>query len=409
MSVGAASLVPRRRIAWPVARLASARVPLGAFLVSRLLVLATGAAGVLTMAAHNAAGAAVLRTDLGPVGSVLAGSVDRFDAFFYLDISVHGFGAAPLGRLAFFPLYPALIHVLTPVTGHTELAGFLISAGALLVALVLLHRLTELELGRRAADATVLLLAFAPLSFFFTAVYTEALFLALSVGSLYAARTGRWRTACGIAALATLTRPTGILIGVALTALRWRERGGPERSLAWVLALPAALGGYMAWLAASGYGWLAAFHAQSGWQRSLTGPLLGGLEGLWAGIRGLAHLAAGEAIYRPTLQGPFTQDAESVVLAVVLVAMGVTTVACLRRLPRAYGLYALAVLLLCVSSPEAGQPLWSLDRFALTLFPLWMVAGEWIARRRLLRPALVLSTAALVFSTLQFSAWAFVA
>lgn len=409
MSTGAASLAPRRGIAWPVAGLASARVPLGAFLLSRLLVLATGAAGVLTTAAHNAAGAAVLRTNLGPAGSVLAGSVDRFDAFFYLDISVHGFGAPSVGRLAFFPLYPALIHLLTPVTGHPELAGVLISAGALLVALVLLHRLTELELGRPAADATVRLLAFAPLAFFFTAIYTEALFLALTVGSLYAARTGRWRLACGLGALATLTRPTGILIGVALCAARWHERGGPDRATAWALALPAALGGYLAWLAARGYGWLAAFHAQSGWHRSFTGPLVGGAAGLWAGLRGVARLAAGEAIYRPTLQGPFTQDAESVVLAVVLMAIAVMTVICLRRLPRAYGLYALAVLLLCVSSPEAGQPLWSLDRFALTLFPLWMVAGDWLARRRLVRPALVLSVAALVFYTLQFSAWAFVA
>ena len=409
MSVGAASLAPRRGSAWPVARLVSARVPLGAFLLSRLFVLGTGAVGVLTMAKHSAAAAAALRSALGPVGSVLAGSVDRFDSFFYLDISVQGYGRPSVGRLAFFPLYPALIHLLSSVTVHPELAGFLISSAALLVALVLLHRLTELELGRPAADATVRLVAYAPLAFFFTAIYTEALFLVLTVGSVYAARTGRWRLACGLGALATLTRPPGILIGLALCAVRWQERGGPDRTLAWALALPAALGGYLAWLAASGYGWLAAFHAQSGWHRSFTGPLVGGAEGLWAGVRGLARVAAGEAIYRPTLQGPFTQAAESVVLALVLVAMAVTTVMCLRRLPRAYGLYALAVLLLCISSPEGGQPLWSLDRFALTLFPLWMVAGDWLARRRLVGPALALSIAALVFYTLQFSAWAFVA
>jgi Mannosyltransferase (PIG-V) len=410
MSVGTTSirLVRPGRVLLERARTTS--VPFRAFVASRLLVLLAGAGGVLTMTKHAPVGEAALslRT-LGPVGYVLAGSVDRFDSGYYLGIAAHGYGAVSTGRLAFFPLYPLAIRIVSVLTGSGVIAGFLVSAAAFLAALVLLHRLTELELGRRAADATVLLLALSPLSFFFTAVYTESLFLLLSVACVLAARQDRWRVACVLGALATLTRPTGILLAIALVLIRIRARNGPDRSLAAVLALPAALLGYMVFLAASGYGWLASFAAQSGWQRVTTGPLAGLGSAIWSAVRGVGHIAQGGTIYRPSLLGPFSQGAESVILLAVLAVMIAGTVIAVRRLPLAYGVYAGVVILFCVSSPEIGQPLWSLDRFALTLFPLWMAAGAWLAGRRRQTPVLVLSSILLVFYTLQFSSWAFVA
>jgi hypothetical protein len=410
MSVGAASIRLVRPGRMLLERVRTTSLPVRAFLVSRLLVVLAGAGGALTLVKHAPGHeAATSLRQLGPVGSVLAGSIDRFDATYYLGIAAHGYGAASSGRLAFFPLYPLTIRILSVLTGSGVIAGFLVSAAAFMAALVLLHRLTELELDRRAADVTVLLLAFSPLSFFFTAVYTESLFLLLSVASVLAARQGRWRLACGLGALATLTRPTGILLAIALVLLRVRERGGPDRSLGWVLALPAGLLGYMAFLASSGYGWLASFQAQSGWQRVTTGPVAGLASAVWAGLRGAVRIAGGGTIYHPGLLGPFSQGAESVILLGVLALMIAGTGLALRRLPLAYGVYAAAVIVLCVSSPEVGQPLWSLDRFALTLFPLWMVAGAWVAARRLEKPVLVLGSVLLVFYTLQFSSWAFVA
>ncbi|MGB9185478.1 MAG: mannosyltransferase family protein [Solirubrobacteraceae bacterium] len=410
MSVGTTSI----RFVGPgrvlLARARTTSLPLRAFVVSRLLVLLTGAAGVLTLAKHAPAGeAAFSMRALGPVGYVLAGSVYRFDSGYYLGVAAHGYGAASAGRLAFFPLYPLAIRIVSALTGSGVMAGFLISAAAFLVALVLLHRLTELELGRRAAGATVLLLAFSPLSFFFTAVYSESLFLLLSVACVLAARQDRWRLACLLGALATLTRPTGILLAVALVLVRVRARGGPDRSLAGVLALPAALLAYMAFLAASGYGWLAFFGAQSGWHRVTSGPVAGLGSAIWSAARGLGRIAQGGTVYHPGLLGPFSQGAESVILLAVLGVMIAGTVIAARRLPLAYGVYAAVVIVVCLSSPEIGQPLWSLDRFALTLFPLWMAAGAWVAGRRRQTPVLVLSSILLVFYTLQFSSWAFVA
>jgi hypothetical protein len=386
-------------------------VVLIAFVASRLLALGGGVAGVLGLHKHaTATTVAAVEHQLGSVGYLLAGSVSRFDSGYYLAIARHGYGPAGSGKLAFFPLYPLAIRAVSLVTGSAVAAGALISSAAFLTALVLLHRLTDLELGRRAADATVLLLAFAPLSFYFTAVYTESLFLALAVGAVLAARSGRWRLACGLGALATLTRPTGILLVVALGVGRIRRKGGFDRGLAWLGALPAALLGYMALLAAHGYPWLGIFSAEASWHRVTSGPLIGMMSGVWAALRGGAGILGGASVYRPQLLGPFGSGTESLLLVVALVLALAALVACGRRLPAEYAAYAGVVLLACISSPDVGQPLWSLDRYTLTIFPLWMAAGAWLSGRRRALPAVVLcGSALLVFYAAQFASWAFVA
>ena len=57
---------------------------------------------------------------------------------------------------------------------------------------MLLHRLVSLELDSELARVTVMLVAFCPMAYFFSAVYSESLFLALSVGCILQARMGRW-------------------------------------------------------------------------------------------------------------------------------------------------------------------------------------------------------------------------
>jgi hypothetical protein len=98
------------------------------------------------------------------------------------------------------------------------------------------------------------------------------------------------------------------------------------------------------------------------------------------------------------------------VLLGVLVLAAAALVACSRRLPVEYAAYAGVVLLACISTPDVGQPLWSLDRYTLTIFPLWMAAGAWLSRRKVALPAVVLcGSALLVFYAAQFASWAFVA
>jgi hypothetical protein len=380
-----------------------------AILASRAVVLLAGMAGALTVskrAGWQQLDLGGVTSHMGALESVLTGPAVRGDALHYLAIAGHGYGTSAARSPAFFPLFPLLIHLLGYVTGSLVSAGIAVSVLSFVIGLLLLHRLTELELGAPAADATVLLLAFAPLSFFFTAVYTESLFLALSVGAVLAARRQRWALAGALGGLATLTRLSGILLVVLIVIMAWRSRRRVDRRLAWALLVPAGLIAYLAYLAAVGLSWLAPFHDQAlWWGRRTVGPVLGVVLALWdAGRSFIGIIHGADPIYDPTRFAPLTPGAENVYLLLVLALAAVVTGLCFRRLRPEYGVYAAGTLLVCVSSPTIGTPLWGLDRYVLTIFPLWMVAGSWIAGRRR-NVVITVSAALLAFYTIQFTSW----
>jgi tetratricopeptide (TPR) repeat protein len=110
-------------------------------------------------------------------------------------------------------------------------------------------RIAERYAGSRVAADSVTYLALYPISFVFTAVYSDGLFLALAAWAFLLALDGRASLAAPLGALAVLTRPTGIALLPALAWLLWR-RGGSRRLLAvgQLVVLPAALAGYCIYL-----------------------------------------------------------------------------------------------------------------------------------------------------------------
>ena len=131
-----------------------------------------------------------LTTPFGYLANAVVSPLARWDSVWYLTIARDGY-AHIRERMAFYPLYPLLMHVLGWVVRSDLVAGVLISLVAFAVALALIQRLVALDFGDEVATTTVLLIAFCPVSFFLSAVYTEPLFLALSVGCIYAARRER--------------------------------------------------------------------------------------------------------------------------------------------------------------------------------------------------------------------------
>jgi hypothetical protein len=384
-------------------------VAIRAFVISRLIVIGAGVAGALSVPRQEGwttFDPLGVSARLGSLGNVLGAPAVRWDSIHYLAIAEHGYARA--SDTAFFPLYPLLIRALGFMLGSDPLAAVAISTVSFLIALTLLHRLTELELGRQAADATVLLVALAPLSFFFTAVYTESLFLALTLGAVYFARRERWPLAAALAAVAAVTRVPGALLVIPLAIMYLRAYRRPGRRLGWLLLVPGALGGYLGYLAARGFGAFAPLTEQTSaeHQHRLTGPIETVLAAARAAASGLHSLDVG---YQPTLGGPFAAGTESILLLAVLGIAVLALVVAFRRLPLAYGFYAAAALLVCIYSPVAGQPLKSLDRYTLTIFPLWMAAGAWISERRAVRVTLFVSAGLLAFWTFQFATWSWVA
>jgi hypothetical protein len=337
----------------------------------------------------------------GPLGNALAAPLARWDSVWYLAIANDGYPADDARRAAFFPLYPMLVRAGHAVVGSSIVAGALVSLACFAAALVVLHRLTEIELGAPAARAAVWALALFPGAVFFTSVYSEALYLALSVGCIYAARTGRWAWAGGLGALGAATRSAGVLLVVPLLVM-WllRADGGRRRAgdAAWIAVVPAGLAGFCAALALGGGDAFAPFHAQDIWYRHFAGPFAGVWDGTTAAWRGLHHL-----------DDPASRA--DVVLFGFLAAAVPAVVGTLRRLPPAYGAYVLAALALPLSYPVDPQPLMSLPRFLAVLFPLFMWLGAWLADGGRLRRAAVLapSAAGLAIVTAVFATWHWVA
>jgi hypothetical protein len=70
----------------------------------------------------------------------------------------------------------------------------------------------------------------------------------------------------------------------------------------------------------------------------------------------------------------------------------------------------IAALALPLSYPVSAQPLMSLPRFLMVLFPLLIWSGWWLAAHpRAQRPAIVLSACLMVLFAAEFSTWHWVA
>jgi hypothetical protein len=276
-----------------------------------------------------------------------------------------------------------------------------------------MHRLVTLELrSPEVARDAVLMLALFPGALWLGAPYSESLFLLLSVGAFYAARTDRWAWAGGCAALASATRSAGIVLVVPLLLLWWGSRERRLRDLAWIALTPAGLVVYSVYLAASIGDGFAYLHLQEVWFRSFAGPFGAVPDGAVAAWDGLRQILSGQRahVYFTEAGGdPMAAAWHNVELFAFLLLGLVAVVGVVRRLPRAYGAYVVAALALPLSFPVGPQPLMSLPRFLAVLFPLFM----WLAmacrsrRRRLF--ALAVLTAGLVAFTARYATWHWVA
>ncbi len=144
-----------------------------------------------------------------------------YDSTYYLDIAQHGYRAI---TSAFFPLYPLLLRPFAADENVAAFAGIAISNLSFLAGLWLLLRLATMQLGDAAGRRAVLALAFFPSAVFSMAVYTDALFLMLSLASLYSARLSRWSLAAALGTLAALTRNAGPVLAAALLVEWWAQR-----------------------------------------------------------------------------------------------------------------------------------------------------------------------------------------
>jgi hypothetical protein len=152
-----------------------------------------------------------------PLGGISGwfGVWNHWDTRHYLQIAQFGYSAAGVTQ-SYYPLFPWLIRLVAIVTRSYFVAGFIVAGVCSVAAAILLRRLVRLDFSARVAMLSVWFFMIFPTSYFLHIPYTEGLFLALSLGSLLAARSGRWGLAGLLGGLGWMTRPTGVVLAPVL-------------------------------------------------------------------------------------------------------------------------------------------------------------------------------------------------
>ncbi|HYZ17031.1 MAG TPA: mannosyltransferase family protein, partial [Candidatus Acidoferrum sp.] len=322
----------------------------------------------------------------------------RWDAEHYLGIASNGYsGTEP----AFFPFYPMLIRFIGGFTGSHLIAGLLISNAASFFALLYLYKLVEHEYNRHVAQRATFYIAIFPTAIFFSAVYSESLFLFLTVASFYYLRERRWITAGVFGFFAALTRSEGVLLAAPF-AIEWivaAREGGWEffrywlanvvRPLAGITLVPLGLACYMGYLWVLQGDPLLFSHVQRHWGRELAPPWVSVINA----FHKIAHSHAQQTVSTQVQELAFT----ALMIAVLLIGI--------RRLRPSYTVYmALSILV-----PMSTSSLMSMPRFALVLFPMFALFGLWGSRPAINNAYVAFSLPLLGLFTVLFADWYWVA
>jgi hypothetical protein len=296
----------------------------------------------------------------------------RYDAGWYFGIARYGYEFVEGGRsnLAFMPVYPMLMRYLGLAFGggreNIYLAGVVISWLSFLLAIVMLYRLARLFMpGARAERAAILVSVF-PFAFFFGVVYTEALFLLLSVTAFYGFSTQRWWLGGVAGALAGATRVNGILLLPALALLAWKHadpRVGPRVRAACGLAIvPLGLAAYSVFVYVKSGSFLEWAHSITRWNYSPGGAPWSSIVRVFSSL-----LTDPYGFLLTDRMAPFDLLNGGVALVFVLSIPLVW-----RRLGAAYAVLMIAGLWLPLSSGS----LEGLGRYCAVLFPFFILLGS---------------------------------
>jgi hypothetical protein len=303
----------------------------------------------------------------------------RWDAGWYLSVAVEGYDWFPpwatrQQNIAFFPLFPMLMRYGSLFVARQMLwVGVLISFGSFFLALRYLYRLARPVVGDESAAAGLALLATYPFAFFYSAPYTEALFLLVAVAACYHfERDELWQA--GLFGLAAgLCRPNGCLLSVvlALMAVRplWKREAWEWKTVATRMAVAAMPGIGMLMFSAYIY--------------SLTGNPL-----QWA-----AQNAAWGRVYRPVdvlvgehvdfLQQRGLYDYASTRALDMLHSIAVLFVlGSIWPVYRRFGLPYAALIAINVLPPLAMGGLLSMGRVTSVIFPTFLWLGAAIPARQ---------------------------
>lgn len=309
----------------------------------------------------------------------------RWDTGWYVRIATDGYRWAALEggqqTIAFFPGYPLLMHVGAAVLGarpkpaplrhiaherarrRTLLAGWLIALVASYFALAALYAWASAAVGGPAAARAVVLLSAYPFALFYSAAYTESLFLLGAVSAFNSLGAGRAGAAAGWGLLAGFIRPNGFLLALPLAAIVLRS--GPSIPRLWLAAAAPCVGvtaysAYIRSLTGRPFAWA---EAHAAWGRT---PIT------WSSLTDTLQLLTHEGPLAYWVARPMEALNATALLFVVVLAPVVW-----RRL----GAPATIFVAVNLMPPLLAGGLMSFGRVTATMFPLFVALACVVPRR----------------------------
>lgn len=201
----------------------------------------------------------------------------KWDCKWYLTIISNGYDAhlrltpkiwKGLANWAFFPLYPYIVKLAVLITTiKATIIGIILNQIFVLFSLMLFYKYLRMYVDELNGRFGVIILALSPFSIYFASIYTEALFLLLSLSAFYFMETKRPFLAAICGGLLSATRPLGCMFVVPFFYNQIKNSGINKKVIPYCILALSGLICYMIFLYFKTGDFLAFHTVQKGWGR----------------------------------------------------------------------------------------------------------------------------------------------
>jgi hypothetical protein len=327
-----------------------------------------------------------------------------YDSAWYLDIASEGYSTRQVNAfldgkqssVAFFPSYPIVVHEVHRVVSDRPLAAIVTTFLSGLGFVLLFWRWCRDRLSERERKVALALLLLYPYAWFlFGTGYADALFLCATMGAFVLLDGGHPVLAGIVGAVATAGRPTGIAVVIGLAAVALERRDAvdfaverPRMRLHRERLRPSDLGVLLAAGGLIAYGIFlyvktgdpvafSTVQGAPGWDQP-SGPHTWFKLGFFSRI---IHLSAPVFTARLIAQAALALGFISLIPRVV------------RRIGWGYAVYCVVIIGIPLIGTGDFQ---GVGRYLLAAFPIFAVAGAWLADRDRVRTIVLASSATLL-------------
>lgn len=311
----------------------------------------------------------------------------RWDAHWYTYIAENGYD---LKTVVFFPVTIILIKLVSCLGLSYADSGFVVCNIFSLLSFYSMGALLRLDLSEHMTGRALLAYAVMPTSLFLNSVYTEPLFLTFSLTCIFFTRKGRWWLAGLFAALSALTRNLGIILFFFMLVEFIFTRKKYKLSSLPLLGAPIALFCYMLYNLALTGDSLAFANSQQAWGRYFDYP--------WANYwKSMLILACQPRVIEPA------DILDPLLVLLTLIGLILLSFSPKFKIRRSYLILGWLWFLIPLFSTSSWQPLYSLSRFILIIFPLYIFFAQ--VSKASFYYYLIISGIGLVICTALFNNW----